>query len=82
LPLAISTSSSIRINKYLILNQPDSAAMAARVALLQGLVCVLLAAFVVYILGDNVGYIFTSNEDVIVRMWLLTLVLLQNKPFF
>lgn len=67
-PFSISLASTIRINKLLVNRKFVQARHSAWVSLLTGSIAMLLTSILTYQLRDVVGYMFSTNEDVVARM--------------
>ena len=70
-PAALSEAARIRIAHFLSTNQPDKANLVAKVSLAWGTVMCLLWAGLIQLIPKSLGLLFTGNEEVSHRFFLL-----------
>ena len=68
LPFAVSIAATVQINQQLARKYHSKARLTAYFCLLVGTVSMTLIAVGLYELKDYVGYLFTTNEDIIGRV--------------
>ncbi|KAJ1409511.1 mate-domain-containing protein [Ochromonadaceae sp. CCMP2298] len=64
LPFAVSVAATVHITRLLVAQNAPRARTMAWLCIFEGATLMTLAALLVYLLRDDIPYIFTSNEDV------------------
>lgn len=68
LPFAVSVAATVQISRLLAKKRHRKARLAAYLCLIEGSVLMALAAGTVFMLREYIGYVFTSNEDILNRL--------------
>lgn len=64
----MSVAATVQISRLLAKKRHRKARLAAYLCLLEGSALMAVAAAVMYVLRDHVGYLFTSNQDILSRL--------------